>query len=231
MLVLDAGDSLVGDQDPARKTQGRTSVEAMNMMGYDAVALGAQDLSLGATVLQQRMAEARFAVLSANAVTRSTGKPVAKPYVMRELGRHRVAIIGLSDANAQVATPDFTILDPLKTAQAVVPQLATQADVLILLSHAGMAADQQIAESVPGIALIISGGPSAFATPWRSKSGTLILHADEAMPGHAGRVVGIAALAFENGQLIQYNWQQVGLDPKIADDAAMRDWVQKQFGG
>ena len=46
-LVLDAGDSLVGDQDPALKTQGKSSVEAMNRLGYDAMALGPGDLALG----------------------------------------------------------------------------------------------------------------------------------------------------------------------------------------
>ena len=45
VLVLDAGNSLLNDRDPARKTKGQTSVEAMNRMGYNAVALGMLDLT------------------------------------------------------------------------------------------------------------------------------------------------------------------------------------------
>ncbi len=46
MLVLDAGDSLLNNQQPAKGTRGKTSIEAMNKMGYDAMALGMLDLSL-----------------------------------------------------------------------------------------------------------------------------------------------------------------------------------------
>ena len=225
-LLLDAGDSLTGDADPARKSQGQSSVTVMNMLGYDAMTLGPQDLSLGLTVLQQRMAEAKFAVLSANAVISATGKLLAKPYVIREFGGHKVAIVGLSGGSGAA---EVAVRDPQETAQTIVAQLASQADAIILLSHAGETVDRQIAETVPGIALIVSSGPFALTMPWRSKTGTLILHADEATPGHAGRRVGIATLTFGGGRLIQQDWQQVGLDPQIADDPAMSAWVQKQF--
>ena len=229
VLLLDAGDSLVGDADPARKTQGQSSVTVMNMLGYDAMALGPQDLSLGLSVLQQRMAEAKFAVLSANAVVSATGKSFATPYVIREFGRRKVAIVGLSGGEG---TAEIAVRDPLRTAQTLVPQVTNQADVVILLSHAGETVDQQIADTVPGIALIVSSGPFALAMPWRSeKTGTFIVHADEAQLGHAGRRLGIAALTFESsGKMGQPNWQRVDLGPEIADDPAMAEWIQKQSG-
>ena len=229
VLLLDAGDSLVGDADPARKSQGQSSITVMNMLGYDAMALGPQDLSLGLSVLQQRMAEAKFAFLSANAVVSATGKLLATPYVIREFGSRKVAIVGLSGGEG---TADIAVRDPLQTAQTSVTQAASQADVVILLSHAGETVDQQIADTVPGIALIVSSGPFALAMPWRSeKTGTLIVHADEAQPGHAGRRLGIAALAFElSGKMGQPNWQRVDLGPEIADDPAMAEWVKEQLG-
>ena len=90
----------------------------------------------------------------------------------------------------------------------------------------------KIADTVPGIALIVSSGPFALAMPWRSeKTGTLIVHADEAQPGHAGRRLGIATLTFESsGKMGQPNWQRVDLGPEIADDPAMAEWIQKQLG-
>jgi 2',3'-cyclic-nucleotide 2'-phosphodiesterase (5'-nucleotidase family) len=229
VLLLDAGDSLVGDADPARKTQGQSSITVMNMLGYDAMALGPQDLSLGLSVLQQRMAEAKFTILSANAVVSATGELLATPYVIREFGGRKVAIVGLSGGEG---TADIAVRDPLQTAQTSMTQAASQADVVILLSHAGETVDQQIADTVPGIALIVSSGPFALAMPWRSeKTGTLIVHADEAQPGHAGRRLGIAALTFESsGKMGQPNWQRVDLGPEIADDPAMVEWIQKQSG-
>ncbi len=229
-LLLDAGDSLTGDADPARKTQGQTSVAAMNMLGYDAMALGPQDLSLGLSLLQQRMGEAKFATLSANAVISATGELLAKPYVIREFGGRKVAVVGLSGGNG---TADISVRDPFKTAQTVVAQVAGQADIVILLSHAGETVDQKIADAVPGIALIVSGGPFALAMPWHSeKTGTFIVHADEATAGHAGRRIGIATLALDSsGKMSLPNWQRIELGPEIAEDPAMAEWVKKQFGG
>jgi 2',3'-cyclic-nucleotide 2'-phosphodiesterase (5'-nucleotidase family) len=228
VLVLDAGDSLVGDQDPARKTQGRTSVAAMNLMGYDAMALGPQDLALGPGVLQQRIAEAKFAVLSANAVVSATGEPAATPYVLRELGGRQVALVGLSGGSG---TKEIAVRDPLETARSVVTRVKGQADLVIVLSHAGASVDQQIADAVPGIALIVSGGPLVMSSSWRSaKTGAFVVQADEAQPGHAGRQMGIATLTIDPRGVTVRDWQRVALVESIPQDPAMAAWVQEQLG-
>ncbi len=237
LLVLDAGNSLTGDQDPARKTLGETSVNVMNMMGYDAVGLGPTDLSLGLAVLRKRMAEAQFAVLSANAVEATTGELVAEPYVLRQFDNHTIAIVAVSgsssesgDANHASETPEITVRDPFETARTLVPQLMSQADVIVLLSTAGQDIDQQIAEVIPGVDLIIAGDAYQLTTPWRDEgTGTLILHADDAYPGHAGRRMGVAHLAFDKGgQLVAHRWQRLNLGPEIATDAEMANWVEEQ---
>jgi 2',3'-cyclic-nucleotide 2'-phosphodiesterase (5'-nucleotidase family) len=227
VLVLDAGDGLVGDRDPARRTQGETSVAALNLLGYDAMVLGAQDLALGLEVLRRRLAEAEFAMLSANAVASSSGELIATPYVVRQIDGHAVAIVGLS---GQGGTTEITLLDPLETARAVVADVTTRADVIILLSHAGVLVDQQISQAVPGIDLIISGGEMQVETPWwGEQTGTLILHADVSSPGHAGRRMGIARLGFdENGRLVSQSWEQLTLGPEVVDDPAVSEWVARQ---
>ncbi len=227
VLLLDAGDSLAADQDPARATQGRSSIEALNLLGYDALALGPADLALGPAVLRARAAEARFALLSANAVVSATGELVAQPYITREWAGHRVAVVGLSGpANSR----EITVRDPLATVQKIVAELQRQADVIILLSHAGAVADQLIADAAPGITAIISGGAPALATPGRgAKSGTPIFRADEALPGHAGRVLGVARLSLDGGgKLAEQSWQRVILGPEIASDLTLASWVQEQ---
>jgi len=228
VLLLDAGDSLVGDQDPARTTQGRTSVDVMNRLGYDAMTLGPNDLALGLAVLRQRMAEAQFAVLSANAIEKATGELVAAPYVVAELAGYRVAIIGLSGGESAA---EIVVQDPLATAQAVVAEVKGQADVIILLSHAGPEMDLKIADTVPGIAAIVSGGPGAQATPIVSAvTGTPIYHVDAANPGHAGRRLGAATLVINpDGTLKSQTWQPWTLGPEIAADPIMAAWVAEQL--
>jgi 5'-nucleotidase / UDP-sugar diphosphatase len=229
VLVLDAGDSLMGDRDPALKTQGASSIEAMNLLGYDAIAIGPQDLELGTVALRSRIAEAKFAVLSANAVDRDSKALLAKPYVIRNLNGHRVVIVGLSGADD---TDAITVQDPLAAVKAVVAETEAQADEIIILSTASLSVNREIADSVGGVTAIVEGGSGASTKPWvSSRTGTPIFHADQASAGHAGRNLGLARMKLDgNGDLKDYSWKQFSLGPEVLDDAAMAAWVKTQTG-
>lgn len=225
-MVVDAGDSLVGDQEPAISTQGASSVEAMNRLGYDAGVLGPADLSLGPDAVKQRIAEAKFPFLSADMTVATTGEPIAEGYAIREVAGRRIAIAGIS------AAPEingFKAADPFETAQRVAQEVAGKADALILLSRAAPQVNQRIADEIPGIAAIVEGGADPRAEPWVSaKTGTPIYHSDWPASGHAGRVMGVAALRLENGKLLSQTWRSVPLAPEIKDDPDMLAWSQQQ---
>jgi 2',3'-cyclic-nucleotide 2'-phosphodiesterase (5'-nucleotidase family) len=102
-LVVDAGDSLIGDQTPATTSQGASSVELLNKMGYDALVLGESDLvRLGVDRLAQLASLAQFPLLSANVVFSDTQalpegvREWVRPYVIQEVGGYSVALIGLT---------------------------------------------------------------------------------------------------------------------------------------
>jgi len=225
LLVLDAGDSLIGDRTPATKSQGQSSVEVMNMMGYDAMALGEGDLAkLGLDTLQQRIQEASFAVLSANAFFSETGEPLTQPYAMYEKGGHRIAVIGLTGL---ATIPGVEIRDPLASVQQVIAQLGDQADILILLSHAGLATNRQVAAEVPEIDLVISGGGEAVTRePLWIDNKRAIVHVDNPSPGHAGRWIGIGTWPFDEREELQgQRWEMLALGPEIADDPEVLEWA------
>jgi 2',3'-cyclic-nucleotide 2'-phosphodiesterase (5'-nucleotidase family) len=237
VLVLDAGDSLVGDQEAAKESGGGTSITTMNMMGYDAMVLGPKDVALGVNLLRQRISEARFAVLSGNAFEVSTGELVAAPYVLRRWDDRVIAIVGVS---GEPGTQEIAVRDPIETAQNIVAEVAPQVDVVILLSHAGPAVDLEIAEVVADIDLIVSGGTvdrsslppdSGSQGPWiAQQTGTLVVHADEASPGHAGRNVGMAWLVFDGeGRVSAHEWRRLSLGPQIPDDPVMAEWLTALF--
>ena len=236
LLVLDAGNSLIGEQfnsrEPAPKTQGRSSVEILNRLGYDVVALGDQDLSLGQEELVKRLSEARaFTFVSANVSDQATGQLLARPYVIREIGGHRVALIGLTGQVSEAAT-GFTLVPPLVAARDYVRQLESQADVIILLSNAGLEANKTIGSQVPGIDLIISGGQEALPEPLQLPGGTLIVQADRSSPGHAGRVVGSLQVEFDpSGRLTHHSWQSIELGPSVPDDPEMAEWAAEATKG
>jgi 2',3'-cyclic-nucleotide 2'-phosphodiesterase (5'-nucleotidase family) len=225
VLVLDAGDALIRDRPPALRSKGKSSVELMNMMDYDAMALGAGDLALlGVDLVRQRMDEARFPFLSANVVLSETGQLLTEPYVIREIQGYRIAIIGLTE---EVRLPGVQILDPLTSLEAVLDDLRGKADIRVLLSHAGFETNQEIAWKAPDVDLIISGGGQGLTSaPQLGEGRPPLVHADTSSTGHAGRRVGVGSWWFgDGGRLVALDWTSVALATHIPDDPDMARWA------
>jgi 2',3'-cyclic-nucleotide 2'-phosphodiesterase (5'-nucleotidase family) len=229
MLVLDAGNSLLNAGDPAERTHGQTSVEAMNLMGYDAMALGSLDVSkLTPDQLRQRMQEADFAMLSANVYDVTTQELLTDPYTVIEMADHRVGILGLTDEGFS----DYVAMtDPVEAAEKWLPELQGQADIIIVLSHAGLEIDQEIAKRFSGIDLIVSGRNVAIKGPHVSPgTGTVILHADAPTPGNAGKNVGVTRLNFdESGNLVKHEWSKVLLNSDFDEDPEILAWLESLY--
>ena len=227
VLLLDAGNTLTGDRILALESKGRIVVEAMNLMRYDAMALGEQDLQLGPSELRERMAEATFPFLSANVDLE--GALFAQPYVIKELGGHQVAIVGLTGPSAG-EMHGFQVRDPLKTALELVPQLQSKADIIILLAHVGQAVEEQMQQNVAGIDVIVGGatqGRTSIAI-WDESLGVLILPSEQASPGHTGRLLGMASLNFDSaGRLASHSSGMISLTPDFADDPDQVALIQR----
>ena len=231
VLVLDAGNSLVpiengaGAAEPAQRTRGQTSVEALNRLGYDAVALGANDALLGRDDLSRRIAEARsFVFVSANLFDKSTGRLLAQPFIVKRVGGHRIALVGITGRVPEDL--DLSVRDGLETAHEYVARVRSQADIVILLSTAEAEVNQAIAQQVPGVDLIISGGSEARPGAMPVGQGTLIVQADMSSPGDAGRYLGRLTVEFDrSGALGKYTWSSVELNPSVADDPDIAAWV------
>lgn len=107
--LVDSGDFLEGDL--AYYSDGKTIIEIMNAVGYDVVAPGNQDFSLGISALSNAVSESKFPFVSCNIEYVGKGKnPLKniKPYVIKRYGWTKIAFIG-------VITPE-TILKEGKNA-------------------------------------------------------------------------------------------------------------------
>ncbi len=232
-LVLDAGNALLKTGDIQVTRSGQVMIEAMNMMGYDAMAIGPQDVAIGAAALRERIAQAAFPVLSANLRVADTGALFVEPYVLLPLAGHTVAIIGItgSEGFPQSAANDaerLTLVDPLDTAREYVAAVSSQADIIILLSNAGLLVNQVIAQKLPDIDVIVTGGTSTLTTPIRYDEDHAIL----AEAGYRGEWLGRMALGFDaTGKITSFQGEAVALTDEYADDPAMRQFVNRVKSG
>ncbi len=221
---MDTGDALIGDGVLGNKTMGEAIVAGMNLMGYDAMALGPKELSLGATVLRQRMQEARFPLLSANVLWRDTRELVAEPYVVLPLGSYRVGVIGLTRLPDEDLT-DFEVMDPREAIADHASEVVGTADITVLLTNLGYRAAFELVQAVPGIDLVVAALPGQLPDRAVRIPGTtsLAVTAEQPAPRHAGRRVGKLVVTLgSDGSLRGERWSSVSMGPDIADDPEMR---------
>lgn len=202
---------------------GEAVVAGMNLMGYDAMALGPNELSLGATLLRQRMQEARFPMLSANVLSSDTKELVAAAYVVLELGSYRVGVIGLTRQSDEVLA-DFEVLDPQESAASLVPEVVELADTVVLLTNLQYRAAIELVQAVPDIDLVVAALPGQLPENAArvSGTGTLAVTAEQVLPRHAGRRVGRLVVSLgSDGSLSGQSWSSQPMGSDVADDPEM----------
>ena len=160
-LLLLAGDFL-SSSVASTVFKGEQMIAALNTVGLDIATLGNHEFDFGAEVLLQRMAEARWQWVVANAIDRTTGRPVggAAPYVVRTIGALRVGIIGLCSTEGVVRDrlARIDIGDPLQAAAKYLPMLRRErVDVIVALTHLTFEEDRLLAERFPQIDVIVGG--------------------------------------------------------------------------
>ncbi|MER7579146.1 5'-nucleotidase C-terminal domain-containing protein [Kitasatospora sp. NPDC097691] len=193
-LLIDSGDIIQGTQltyyyariEPIA-TDGDTVPDhpmavAMNLMEYDAAALGNHEFNYGIPTVKAFEDQLEFPLLGANALHAKNEKPAFPPYVIKELhlgeGKPlKVGILGLTNPGIAIwdkANVSGQMVFPgiVETAAKYVPRMkAAGADVIVVSAHSGIDeattygdqlpwpedASGEMAETVPGIDAVLVG--------------------------------------------------------------------------
>ncbi|MCD4786422.1 MAG: bifunctional metallophosphatase/5'-nucleotidase [Candidatus Eremiobacteraeota bacterium] len=162
-LTLDAGDISTGGP-VSDYFKAIPMVEAMNLMGYDAMTVGNHELDAGRIALKNIADKANFPVLSANLIDSTPGKPMKiKPYVLKQVGDIKVGILGLTTPEAtsllnKEDKKNMQFTCAVDTARKMVPEMKEEgADMIIVLSHMGVESDKELAGKIDGIDVIVGG--------------------------------------------------------------------------
>lgn len=133
-----------------------------NLLGYDALGIGDDDLSLGKDFLVDLSRKAGFPFISSNLINQETRQTLLQTHVIKETGGLRIGIFSLlspyffsGESDARIR--GVAVRPPLEEARNILRKLKPEADLIVLLSHLGYAADIELAETVPGIDLILGG--------------------------------------------------------------------------
>ncbi|EKG4403541.1 bifunctional UDP-sugar hydrolase/5'-nucleotidase [Salmonella enterica] len=175
VLLLSGGDINTGVPESDLQ-DAEPDFRGMNLIGYDAMAVGNHEFDNPLTVLRQQEKWAKFPFLSANIYQKSTGERLFKPWAIFTRQDIKIAVIGLTtDDTAKIGNPEyFTDIEfrkPAEEANAVIQELNMneKPDVIIATTHMGhydngdhgsnAPGDVEMARSLPAgsLAMIVGG--------------------------------------------------------------------------
>ena len=182
VLVLDSGDTLQGSPFEqfvhVRWGEPSPTIAAMNLIDYQAMAVGNHEFNFGLEVLRRAEEQAGFPFLSANTLEIDTGEPAFLPYIVLEAGPVRVGVLGLITPNVpgwekaeNFRGLEFEAMDDAARRWVPVLREKESCDIVVVLAHTGFEYDLETGESngteyenfvsriteVPGIDLLLTG--------------------------------------------------------------------------
>ena len=240
-LLLDGGDVNTGV--PESDLQDAVpDFKGMNLLGYDAMAVGNHEFDKSPFVLKMQRELTTFPMLSANIYR--NGERVFEPYKIFSLGGIKVGVMGLTTEDTRkMVHPDniqgMEFRSVIAEAARTVPELRSKADIVIATTHMGhyedgnhgtqATGDVEMARAVKGIDLVVGGhtqNPAcmkaenvldrAYVPGTDCKpdrqNGTWIVQAHE-----WGKYVGRADFEFRNGEftLVRYALIPVNLKKSV----------------
>lgn len=255
-LLVDGGDLWQGT-GLANVVQGRDMVEVANLLGIEAMT-GHWEFTYGEQTLRDNLERFKGEFLAQNvflteeaafndalAFDKATGR-VFKPSMIKELGGHRIAIVGQAFPYVPIAhprrfTPDWTFGIREEELQRHVDALrgTDRVDAVILLSHNGMDVDLKLASRVTGIDVIL-GGHTHDAVPQpiavKNTGGTTLV----TNAGSNGKFLGVLDLALGKGKVSDVKYHLLPVysellkpDPEMAELIGrlraphVTDWSEK----
>ncbi|WP_279143920.1 bifunctional UDP-sugar hydrolase/5'-nucleotidase UshA [Photobacterium phosphoreum] len=155
-LLLSGGDVNTGVPESDLQ-DAEPDFKGMNLLGYDAMALGNHEFDNPIEVLRKQQQWVTFPMLSANIYDKNTGKRLFQPYQIFEQQGIKIAVIGLTtEDTAKIGNPEYIgaieFRDPKAEAKKVIAELEKneKPDVIIAATHMGHYEDGQRGINAPG---------------------------------------------------------------------------------
>lgn len=216
ILLLDAGDAISGS-NLVNLYKGETAAVLLDMLGYDAIALGNHEFDYGLDRILEASKIAKeysnVKVLSANTLDKN-GYLLFQPYQVYNFNGFKVGVVGLTTPDTAVTTnpkniQGVTFDDPMiiKNAQAAIDLAHQYVDYVIVLGHFGLDENgpsgytsKLVLENLDGIDLWIDGHSHDLLPNGEYVNGALLVQAGEYMEN-----VGVVDVLVKNKKVVSQN--------------------------
>jgi len=212
-ITLNAGD-LVEGTPVSTAFEGVPDYEIANNLGIDVNCLGNHEFDYGWMKIREFMQIENFPTVSANTVDASGNRLVNPPYVVRDVGGMRVAVVGalleglLNNTTSDRVGP-YGAAPIVETLRPIVARAKEQADMVVVLGHLEKAEGESILHDLPDVSVVVIGHDHR---PWNEPveiDGKFVIHA-----GGYGRQVGRMVLRYDTAtrRIVSHEWTGIPVD-------------------
>lgn len=246
VIVVDAGDFSMGTLFHTLFTTEAADLRMLGKLGYDAVTIGNHEFDFHTDGLAQMMRTARQKekrlpeILAANIgfnkdclLKKEFASFPVKPYIVLVKNGLRIGIFGIIGKDAVDVAPfskPAVFDDPVETAKKMVKLLREKekADIIVCLSHSGTypvkkySEDENLAEKVPGIDVIVSGHTHTLLVK-PIVIGKTVIGSALSYGNYLGRI----ELEFSTSGSRLLSYQAIPVTKEIAGDPAVTEDVNR----
>jgi len=185
------------------------NLKAMELMGYDAVALSSDEFNFGKDFFLKNARKNNPAFLSAN-----LDSDKVEPFILREVAGLKIAIIGLTDLAASQKSEGL----PVKPVDSIVAGLISRlrgegVQVVIVLSTLDIKESQELISKVKGIDILFTNRDLGHDKLPPKIGSTFIVR-----PSWQARKLGKLTLKAKGGKFLGCKDEKIRLSDKIIDD-------------
>ncbi|MDD5044261.1 MAG: hypothetical protein PHU91_03745 [Candidatus Omnitrophica bacterium] len=225
ILLLDSGNLFAGgpldySQQNTDLDKKRTLVNlsAVAMMQYDAVAVGVDEFNFGKDFLEGQIEKSGIPFVSCNIKLAKI-----QPYVMKDIGGLKVAIVGVTAMQAKERSPELEISEPRQALKAVLPEIKSKgADIIILLTNFFFGEEETLVKEFPEINVLIGPGSNEKVIDHVGK--TIVLR-----PVRDGRRLGKLVLGINDKVVSDEKTDEMRLSKEVKDDPQVSSILPKCF--
>src|SRR5688572_28731061 len=217
-LLLDSGNSLFGAESAS--SGGKVITAAYDALAYDAVNISFRDFRHGRDATLAAFQQTKSPAVSANLIDSVTGSLLFKPYVLREVGARKVAVVGVTDAPAGLEflphlkeqLAGVRVRPPAEALAEWLPKAKAEADRVVLLYYGSVGGLRGIrAKFAEDLTAICVGGVRPSQLPVEAGADPIIAAEEH------GKSIARATLG---GGKVEVT--QVMVTPDLPPDAAMQ---------
>lgn len=219
VLLLDAGGMFEGG-NALDQLRAKVYIEAMNVIGYDAILLSPTELQFGDQFLGEITTEFQLPFISTNDPPLWQNDKLVQPRLRKKIQENEFLVLGVS------YLPDRSLQSLIENLKRQIAAGTGNQSSVILLSALDKGDNRQIAHQLKEIDFIISTNPKERGRQYETVGKTVIVYCTP----HGETLGKIDLKLNEAGEISTYNVQELFMDETVSDQPTVRSILETFYG-